>query len=395
MSDYIQLPITQNPDDIAESMYTRMTEFVPGWEPADGNLDVWIMQTTARIVADLAEIATDVPDTIFRFFGERILQVPFKDPTNAYFTATVTAVDDQGYTLPGATNIGVRRSHGDLVAFQSVGDTVIPPGDTSVTDVLFVAIEGGAETSGLDTSIPNIRMIDPLPWVSSIEGDAITVGGEDGEDEDEYMDRLVDEARLMSPRPIVPVDFATMARRIDGVDRAYYINLYNAQTNTPNQEKCITLVVTDEDGEPVNSQTRADVDALLQSQREVNMLVFVVDAQYQSINVAWQVSCLPGYTPSDVQGRVTTALTTYLSPLEWGRVSEGTDPQAALLWRVQNRIRYLEVSQVINNVEGVDYITSLTINGGSTDVIMDPGSGVPVVLPRPGSITGSALASTD
>jgi hypothetical protein len=184
----------------------------------------------------------------------------------------------------------------------------------------------------------------------------------------------------MSPRPILPPDFSVLARRVGGVDRAYFLNLYKADTNTAGVEKAITIVVTDVNGEAVSAATMDEVDALLQSMREINMLIYVRAPQYQNVTIVYTVTALPGVDIAALKIDIDNALKEYISPKHWGEMQFGTE--IAGYWRPVNIVRYLEVATVINNVPGVDFVESLTLNGGTADVTLAPGAGVPVVLPR-------------
>lgn len=397
MARYISLPISVDPAEITQDAYDYLQSLIPGWIPADGNLDAWILQTVSRMAADLREFARDVPEEIFRYFGQEVLLIQPKLSSYATFSSTWTAVDNAGYLIPAGSTVGVRLPTGDLAAFTVIQDYTIPEGDTALPGVVAVADDAGAMANGLDTSGANVVLVDSLPWVSTIVGDGPTSGGSDGETTDDYMDRLVDEIRLMAPRPIVPQDFAVMAQRVAGIERGYPVNLYKADTNTSGVEKAITIVVTDENGEVVSSTAKVEALDLLQSQREVNMLIYIRDPQYQSIDVAYTVMAMPDVDPADLESAIDDALGDYISPKQWGEVIQGTERLG--IFRPVNVVRYLEVASVINAVDGVDYIQSLQIalhsgSLGTSDVTLNPGSGVPVVLPRLGTVAGTVNQPT-
>jgi len=377
---YISLPIEVNPDDLLEEARSFIQASIPGWEPAEGNLDDIILRSVTNLAAAQREMIRDVPEEIFRYFIQEILLVQPKLATYASFDATWTAFDSAGYTIPAGTIVGVRMPDGEYAAFQTAQEYAIPNGSTTVSDVYMVAVDAGSHASGLSTAAENVEVQDAIPWVISVVGDGVTSGGDDGETIDEYMDRAIDEVRLMSPRPILASDFATVARRVGGVDRAYYLNLYNADTNTAGVEKAVTVVVTDENGETLSSGVMDEVDALLQSLREVNMLIFVRGPQYQEVDIAYTVTALPEVDTVELKATIDAALEEEISPKRWGELQFGTE--VAMEWRPVNIVRYLEVATVINNVPGVDYISALTLDGGTVDVVLAPGVGVPVVLPR-------------
>jgi hypothetical protein len=55
-------------------------------------------------------------------------------------------------------------------------------------------------------------------------------------------------------------------------------------------------------------------------------------------------------------------------------------------WINDTKVRYLEVAQVINDQEGVNYIINLTVNGGTVDVALTGTA----PLAKPGVITGAS-----
>ena len=126
-----------------------------------------------------------------------------------------------------------------------------------------------------------------------------------------------------------------------------------------------------------------EVDALLQSLREVNFLVFVTGPSYTEIAVNFTVHPYPDYEAADVVARAEQAVADYLSPANFGQVPYGEAPT----WLNDTKVRYLEVAEAINRVQGVWYIGTLTINGGTADVALVANGG----LPEPGAITGAAI----
>jgi hypothetical protein len=55
-------------------------------------------------------------------------------------------------------------------------------------------------------------------------------------------------------------------------------------------------------------------------------------------------------------------------------------------------VRYLEVATVINNVDGVDHITDLTLNGGTADVPLDGVAPLPASVDAGTTISGTVTA---
>jgi hypothetical protein len=189
--------------------------------------------------------------------------------------------------------------------------------------------------------------------------------------------------QLLAPRPILPNDFAVMAKQVPGVYRATAIDLFDASTGQTNVPRCVTVVVVGADGLPVSPIVKGDVDTLLQNQREVNFLVFVIDPTYLDIDVTFNVKPYPDYDGQEVADRAELAVADYLNPANFGAVPYGDTPQ----WLNDTKVRYLEVAEQINRVDGVWYVEALVVNGGTVDIVLPTPGG----LPRPRTIVGTPI----
>lgn len=386
---YYEPPVEREPDELAEAAYDYLAQQVPGWEPAGGNLDTLLIEVTSRMGSDLRALAADVPESIFRTYGSELVNIPPEPAGYATVGIQFTAMDTHGYVIPAGTAVGVRRPDGNLEAFGVQADLTIAAAATTVIDTL-VAIEAGAQANGLVAG-SEAQMLDALAFVQAVAVTTASDGGADAETDDDYLDRLADELRLLAPRPILPDDFAVLARRDASVARALAVNLYDPGPPVVlTQERCVSLAMVTAAGEPVDAATKTRVDAALQAQREVNFKVFEIDPTYTTIDARWQVAFLPGYTAAGVDALVTSALQAYFAPAAWGLPPTGDDPDG---WREQLHVRWSEVVVVVNTVEGVDYIVTLTIaKGGQAQATADLTLTGPAALTRPGSIQPSTAA---
>jgi hypothetical protein len=393
MSSYIPVPVDTEPVDLAGEAFDYLQAQVPGWLPADGNLETWLVEALAQIAGELRALVALVPDAIFAYYGASILGLPPYPAQQAIAQTTWTSRDGAGYTIDAGTVIAVTppaSATGSAFAVQL--DVVIPAGSTVAAGVVCTALEAGAAASGLTGTVD---VIDQLSFISGVTLDAPTSGGQDAETVDAYLARLSALLTLLSPRPILPQDFAVLAQRsIPDVARAVAIDLYNpgppVDTNCP---RCVTVVCVDADGQPLAAPIKQQVDDLLQAQREVNFLTFVEDPTYTTIDVSFAVMSYPGYDPNDVASRVIAQLTSYLSPAGWGVPPYGDT--SARSWINDTDVRYLEIAEQINRVDGVHYINTLAlcVSGGTLGQADLTLSGI-APMPEPGSITGTATAET-
>lgn len=382
MADYTDLlPDGTDPTTIEEDIYETIQTRWPEWEPADGNLETWIVKAIAWRISELHETAVDVADEIFMGYG-RMRGIPRFDPAPAVGVSTWTMVDDQGYTIPAGTEVAVPRSGNDLIMFEVAGEVTIAPGQTTGT-VNLIAQEPGTEGNGL-TSDP--QLVDALAYIQQITLDAPTSSGIDEEDLGVYLTRLVERLSVSTETPIVPRDFEVIARTfLPFVSRAVARDGWDPDTSTDNNERMISLAVMDTTGEPLSGPQKTEVADLLESLREVNFTVHVIDADYTAIDVHLEFQPMPGFDPGVVRTAVDDALTVYLSPAEWGR-SQITGAAAEFI--LQRHVRYLELAALIDRVPGVDYIETLQLakagSGLSTSNITLTGA---VPLTRPGAFT--------
>lgn len=378
---YFPPPLSTDVEPLLEQVFEDLQARWPDWEPNEGNLEVVLAAGLVNLIAELRDVASDVPDEILRVLGGQLFNTPAIDASAATADTTWTVVDTQGYTVPAGAEIGLAVSGSETAVFRVTEDVVIPAGDTTGT-VPAEAVEVGEIGNGLTGTA---ELLNPLfDWVASITVDGATSGGIDAESDEDYLDRLVGRLQLMSPRPIIATDFAVLARDMAGVERATAIDGYNPADDTYNNERMVTVAVVDEDGEALAAGVKTEVDAYLQAMREVNFVVHVIDPTYTIFDVEFSVTPLPGWDQAVVDANVIAAVESFLSPARWGGSTAGDD---AAEWTNRTVVRYLELAQAVNDAPGVDYIDTLTFGeqGGAlatADVTMDG----PAPLPRPGDI---------
>jgi len=389
---YIPVPIPTDPVDVAAEAFEYLETKIPGWLPSPGNLEAWLIEAEALVAGELRTLCALVPDIIFAYFGSSILGLPPYAATTAMASTTWQMVDAAGYTVPAGSLIALTPP-ASPESFAFIVDTAftVPAGQTFATGVTCHALQPGAAASNLTGTI---QVIDPLVFVATVSLDTPTSGGSDSETPAAYLNRLSALLTLLSPRPILPQDFAILAQRmIPGVARATAIDLYDPTTGQTSRPRCVTVAVCDDAGNPCSTQTKNDVDTLLQGMREVNFLVYVVDPTYTTIDVNVNAHSYPSYDPDDVATRVESALTRYLSPGQWGLPPYGDT--SARSWINTTQVRYLELAEQINRVDGVHYIDylRLCVGGGTPsnrDVVL---SGV-APLTHPGAFIVNVTPET-
>lgn len=366
---YTPPTVETDQDAIAAQVFARLAERVPGWQPHDGNLDTWLTEAYAEIGAEIRSLAADVPASIFGTYGTRVLALPPHPAAAATGSATFTATDTAGYTLDTGATFALARSGNDLVAFTTLASASIPVGKTEVAGVPVVAVELGAAGNGL---LGEGQMLDPITWVAKVSMPIATSGGADAEEPEAYVNRLANLFPAVALRPILPLDFAVLAMQlVPGVGRAVTMNLYDPVAKTWTNARTVTLIVTDEHGQPVGTTIKGQVETMLDGLREVNWVMHVIDPLYTSINVTATVVAYAGQSMEQVKAACASALSEYLSPANFrlGEMSpaieggEVINPPVGEAKPRQQTIYLNELIALLDRTLGVDRVTTVTIGG--------------------------------
>jgi hypothetical protein len=160
------------------------------------------------------------------------------------------------------------------------------------------------------------------------------------------------------------------------------IDNYNPANGTYNNERMVAVAAVDVNGAAVSPTVKANVDAYLQANREINFIVNVIDPKFTTINVATTVVALAGFTQAAVQSSVVASIQQYLSPATWGQDPTITQSSGSQSWIETPTVYYNEVITAISNTPGVNRVTALTLNGGTADVPL----ATPAALTQPGTI---------
>lgn len=385
MAGFVTYELTTDEAELAQQAMDALAAQFPGWVANEAHLEVALITELARMVAESAEVAADVPTAIFREYGRKVIQLDPVDGAPAGHLATWTMVDNAGYTVPAGTVYAYRTPTGEYQLWQTLEEAVVVAGQVAVAGVPGQAVEDGTDANGIADATA-FDLVDGLAYVDSVVSDTASSGGVAPETDDEYLDRLADELALSSPRPILPGDFAVLARRVEGVHRALAIDGYDPAVPSDDNERMVALAAVDELGNAVSVGVRGNMQAYLDAQREINFVVNVFDPTYTDVAVDFDATALPGYDPAEVLAAAIQAVTDYLDPARW---SGGADDPP--VWRLDDTVRLYEVATVINNVAGVDLVTALTLNGVAANLALAGRAPLPSRVEAAGSTVVGAV----
>lgn len=375
-----------DPDDLAAAAFDALIEAISGYTPDDNSLESWLIICLSRIAAINADVAKQMPLAAFRWYGETVIGLQPNDAVAATATITVTAVDDAGYTLPAGANFGYQISGDTIIPFETTADVIIPPGSlgTDVGAVIIQALTAGSSGNGYPSG--ELVLLDALAWVSDVSATGVTTGGIDGESDDQYIQRLINELQLSTPTPILPAEFGAMARNVTGVFRALGVDNYNPADGTTDNERMVAVAVVDNLGQPLSSEIKSDVETYLESLREIGFIVNVFDPHYTEVDVTFTFTPYADADPAAVQAAAVNAVAAFLNPATWGLDPSDT---TGTTWDETDNVYRSAVMSILMGVDGLRWVNTLTINGLADDAVPLTS---PAALPTVGTITGTVAA---
>jgi uncharacterized phage protein gp47/JayE len=358
----IVTPISVDPEDLFQQFVDFMQANIPGWQPSDGSLDVWMAEGFAQI----AEQATDVTTSIFRWYGANVANVPPIDAVAASSTITITGTS--GFTVAAGYNLALADANGTLIGFVTTTDAVLTGGTAAGVPIIASAQDGqaGAGASGNGLS-GTVTQVDSVADVSTVTLDASTAGGSDAESDDDYLPRLIAEEQLRTVAPILPRDFAQLSKRVLEVDRCAYLDGYNTADGTSNNALMVTLTPLQADGSNVSSPGKtAIIDQFGEDGATPALVGFVVnvaDPNRTAVGVAFTAVAEDGWDPVDAKASGEQAVQDYLDPANWGQPTTGEQRKFSVTPKVKLGALY----RVLYDADGIHDVTALTVglSGGS------------------------------
>jgi hypothetical protein len=368
---FVDVSIETDGQTLADNAIAALQARWPGWQPNDGDLEVVLIEMLSQMAASAAQGAGIVPAAIFRAYGTDLIGLPYQDGTKAITTVTFTVKDNAGYVIPAGSAIAI-----DDFEFTTDLVTTIAAGATTAAGVAVTAAEIGTAYNTLAGA--TVAPITSLSFVTGITVDTPTHGGVEAQTDLDYQAALSAQLLLQAKTLVVARDYELWALAYAGIGRAV------AQWVS---DRTVRVTIADNSGEVVATPTKTALAADYALYQQVNTVTTIADPTYTTIGVDYTVHPLPGFDTADLLVRINAMIRDQLSPANWGRPKSG-DPALSLGWVSDTTVRVYRMVDRIGDIEGVDYVTAVTLTGsagtlqGNGDWLM-PGN---VPLPRAGTI---------
>lgn len=365
MADQFDEPLIEtSPDLLVDLGVARIREDFPNWKPAQAGFTSATLGANAVIIAELRDIASIVPRAIFRIICAALFGILPDDATPASATVTVYATDTKGYQFDAGAQFTIASSGDRSEGFELEGDLVIPVGSDHASGTL-TAILTGAQGSGQDGVVLPVQA---FSWFDHAVLAASTAGGQDAEEDQAFLDRASQQLEALRWTLTLARDVPAFARRTPGVFRVYVLDNYNPADGTTNNEKMCAVYPLAADGTDVPAPTATALQNDLQTLREANFQFPVRNPTRTNVKVKYWIAVRPGFDQAAVLAACDEALTAHLNPANWGLDPTSSRPT----WDVTAiKVRRTKLIQIIENVDGVDYIP---IVSGSTGVQLAKGT---------------------
>lgn len=374
------IPVETDPNTVTVRILEAMRLALPGWEPYEGTPEVVIVEEIAHESVVLAQTALAVMEEAVAGMGQTVFGVPTQDAEAATIavrlTVTGSGVIPAGFTVIGRTDAGAE------VAFELAAETLATvPG----VDVTMTAVLPGAAANAVPAG--PLTIVTATALVTDATATDRAEGGVDEETRIQYLNRLTDYLATLRPGGVRAIDLALLARSVPGVHRALGIDLLDPATPGVASERTATVFPIDAAGMPVDEDVAAAVLDKLDDTREVNFNLHLGVPTYTALTVEFEAIAEAGADPTAVRAAVIAAIAAFLSPARWG--STAGDPQT---WVNTEKVGYLDLARAAGAADGVASFLELTINGGTSDVVLTGPAPLPASTTDP--VAPTTIAGT-
>jgi hypothetical protein len=365
-SAYVDLRIFDRSDQqIVETALAAAQVNLPEWTPLEGHTEVLLIEALALEMAESIVAVNRLPgavlETLLRLAGVN------KD-YGAAPTAlvSITCADTLGHTIPSGTRMYLSTADGSGVVVMLVEPPGldIPSGSSTGT----VSVIGDVFTdavNGVPIGTP-LQMVSPLPFIESVELATAAADGRAPETNETWRDRGVNRLARLSEALVLPRHFEAAALENANVARVVAVDNTDPGTaGVGDDPGHITVAVLGDGGAALSAPTKLAIQEELEASAIAMLQVHVVDITITTVTMSIQVHLTTSATdPSATTQAVKDAVDAYLDPLTWD-------------WG--STVRRNEIISLVDQVDGVDYVGTVTITGanGNGDFVLPSASAVP------------------
>lgn len=367
LKKYVDLTVyDEDPVQLMNEILGAARGLLPNWRPEAGQIETVLSEAFAIRSASLANSINRVPaattEVLLQLFG-----LTRSDGTKATATLTITFTDSDSFerTLDAGTEFlfvdavtGISYSFALDSAFTLNG----PLSGTAAVTAVDVGSAYNVAASGKNLTLISAN----ATFFESAVFSTNASGGTDAETDDEYFDRGVNLLASYTSAATTATQIKyyvgankSYAKRVEVFNRRRYRDRDTTADDYGTHDGAVLVAIASTVSNPasaaaevvVTSSNLADLHSSLADRTPSGLIVDVMSAELAEIDVTASVVKKSGFAGSDVNTAIQTALKAYLNANTWN-------------WST-NTVRRNEVIALIDSVDGVDYVASLTMDAST------------------------------
>jgi uncharacterized phage protein gp47/JayE len=342
-------PDDRDPQATFDAMLATVQAALPTWDARDGALETVLLEAFATGAADVIYALNRLPGRI-----EQDILALYDVARYAGARATGTAVITWDTSRTETVAAGLRFAVPDTDIELEVTTTTSGTGATLSVPVR--ATEPGSAPNSV-ASAAALDVLDAIPYAVSVALSGTLSGGADPETDAAYIDRASTRLARVTSSLVVPEHFVAYALENPAVKRAKSYDLWDGTGSLSTSDTGYITIAMYGAQAQVASGTRTTIETEM-AERAASMITpVVIGATLTTVNVAATVVALAGYDNNDVRDACEAAVRAYINTDTW-------------VWDAS--VIDTEIISVLDDVPGVDYVTSGSVTPSGTTTITTP-----------------------
>lgn len=352
-----------NPIALLDEILGAARGILPAWRPEAGQIETVLAEAFAIRTASLANAINRVPsattEVLLQLFG-----LTRSDGSKATSTLSITFADSDTIerSLPAGTEfLYVDATTGVSYTFALDETFTLSGSLTGTASVSSVSVGAANNVSAIGS---NLTLISNVVFFESAAFASAAIGGADAESDADYFSRGINLLASYTSATTTAAQMKyyvgankTYAKRVEVYNRRRYRDRDTTAADYGTHDGAVLVAVASTVSTPasaafevtVPTSSLADLHDSIKDRSPSGLIVDVMSAELAEVDVTASIVKKAGFVASDVSDAVETALQAYLNANTWD-------------WST-NIVRRNDIIALIDSVPGVDFVSSLEMDG--------------------------------
>lgn len=342
-------PDDRDPQATFDAMLASVQAALPTWDARNGALETVLMEAWATGTADLIYALNRLPGRV----EEDILAL-YDVARFAGAAATGNAVITWDTSRTATVTAGLRFAVPDSETVLEITTTTTGTGASLTVPVR--ATENGAGPNSIASGAA-LDVLDAIPFAVSVALSGTLSGGADAETDAAYIERASTRLARVTSSLVVPSHFTAYALENPAVKRAKAYDQWDGTGALATTDLGYVTIAMYGSGGQVAAGTRTAIAAEMNERCATMITPVIIPATLTTINIAATVVALAGYDTNAVRDACVAAIRAYVNPATW-------------VWDAS--LLDTEIIALLDDVPGVDYVSTGTVTPSGTTTITTP-----------------------